>query len=55
VNVPKTLSSAVAAATIVGAVGLVYAQSTYNGTTRPADSSTTTSTPATSPSTTTPS
>ena len=49
-NVSKTLSSAVAAATIVGAVGLAYAQSTNDPATPPADSSTTT-TPATSPST----
>ena len=53
-NVSKTLSSAVAAATIVGTVGLVYAQSTSYPATPPADSSTT-ATPATSPSPTTPS
>ena len=48
-NVSKTLSSAVAAATIVGAVGLAYAQATNDTTAPPADSSMTT-TPATSPS-----
>ena len=53
-NVSKTLSSAVAAATIVGAVGLAYAQATNDSATKPDDSSTT-ATPATSPSTTMPS
>ena len=48
-NVSKTLSSAVAAATIVGAVGLAYAQATNDTVAPPADSSMTT-TPATSPS-----
>jgi cytoskeletal protein RodZ len=37
-NVSKTLSSAVAAATIVGAVGLAYAQTSSDPATRPADS-----------------
>jgi len=54
-NVSKTLSSAVAAATIVGAVGLAYAQSTSDPATPAADSTMAPSatSPATTPSTST--
>ena len=53
-NVSKTLSSAAAAATIIGAVGLAYAHSASDAGTPAADSRTT-STPAPSPEATTPS
>ena len=46
-NVSKTLSSAVAAATIVGAVGLAYAQTTSDPATRPADSTMNSTAPST--------